>query len=124
MIRNLRKNDIEKITSTYNDYIKNTIITFEEEQLTSVELERRINANKLIYPWLVSEKNNEIIGYAYASKFKERSAYRYSAETTIYLDKNSIGNGLGRLLYSELLALIDKTRIESRVWLHSFTKSK
>jgi phosphinothricin acetyltransferase len=60
------------------------------------------------YPWLVFEKNNKVIGYAYASKWKARSAYRFSAESTIYLHHNYIGIGVGTMLYQALIEDVKK----------------
>ena len=58
-------------------------------------------------------EDNQIIGYAYASKWKERSAYRFSAETSVYLDINQIGKGIGSKLYEYLLNEIKKLEIHS-----------
>ena len=57
-------------------------------------------------PWLVAERNGEVAGYAYASKWKGRCAYRYSVETTVYVEKEAVGHGIGRLLYADLLAAL------------------
>lgn len=103
MIREIKLSDAESITSIYNHYIENTLITFEEEKLLPIEIENRIQIVLQKYPWLVFEDDGLIKGYAYASKFKERSAYRYSTETTIYLHKDYTGRGIGNILYSELI---------------------
>ena len=62
------------------------------------------------YPWLVYEEEGRVIGYAYATKWKERTAYRYSVETGIYIDAGHVGKGIGTKLKTELLrALKDKS---------------
>lgn len=103
MIRDVKLSDAESITNIYNHYIENTVITFEEEELLPVEIENRIKVVLQNYPWLVFEDEGIIKGYTYASKFKERSAYRFSTETTIYLHKDYTGRGIGYILYSELI---------------------
>lgn len=58
-------------------------------------------------PWLVAEVSGQVVGYAYASKWKGRCAYQYSVESTVYLSSGQAGKGLGKTLYS---ALIDTIR--------------
>lgn len=106
MIRKVELKDADEITSIYNYYIENTVITFEEKKLSSDDIKKRINIIIKNYPWIVFEENDQVLGYAYASKFRERSAYRYSTETTVYLNNKSIGKGIGSLLYIELLKQI------------------
>ncbi len=106
MIRKVELKDADEITSIYNYYIENTVITFEEKKLSSDDVKERINIITENYPWLVFEENDLVLGYAYASKFRERSAYRYSTETTVYLNNKSAGKGIGTLLYAELLKQI------------------
>ena len=57
-------------------------------------------------PWLVAEASDQVVGYAYASKWRGRYAYRFSVESTVYLDKTSTGKGIGSLLYAELISNI------------------
>ncbi len=63
------------------------------------------------YPWLVYEENNRIIGYAYATKWKSRSAYLYSVESTVYVKKGEERKGIGTKLYTKLLELLLNERI-------------
>jgi len=105
MIRPALPADAEAITRIYNYYILNTVITFEEQTMTPqaiVERMREVTAASL--PWLVAESSGRIAGYAYASKWKDRSAYRFSVESTIYLDPTAVGVGFGSRLYEALLA--------------------
>lgn len=102
-IRKVIAEDSKYIAEIYNYYIQDTIITFEEELITPEEIERRINKVTKTYPWIVLENNDKLIGYAYGSQFRERYAYRFTTETTVYLDRNAIGKGYGMILYKELL---------------------
>ena len=109
MIRPITPQDSPKIATIYNHYIENTPISFEETPVSPEEIEKRIHTITSQYLWLVFEENNEILGYAYAAKFKERSAYRYSVEMTVYLHPHSVKKGLGTLLYTTLIDAL-KTR--------------
>jgi L-amino acid N-acyltransferase YncA len=104
MIRFAAETDAQAIVDIYNYYIANTIITFEEQPITANEMARRmreIAAASL--PWLVSELDGKLVGYAYASRWKGRSAYRFAVECTVYLDQAFVGKGLGSELYRELI---------------------
>ncbi len=103
MIRLAVIEDAEAICNIYNYYVTNTSITFEEELVTVEDMKARIGRITQSLPYYVYESDNKIIGYAYATKWKERSAYRYSVETTVYLDKDSTGAGIGTKLYLQLI---------------------
>ena len=107
MIRSVYTEDAEAVCSIYNHYVKNTIITFEEKPVSKEEMKDRIAKVTVSLPWIVLEENGEINGYAYASNWKIRSAYRFSVESSIYLQPDFIGKGAGRILYE---ALISKLR--------------
>ena len=107
IIRKVKPTDAAEIANIYNHYIKNTIITFEETQVTRNDICSRIeNVHSESLPWIVAESEESIVGYAYATKWKTRSAYRYSVESTVYLEPNFINKGIGSRLYKELLALL------------------
>ena len=101
-IRDARKEDAKDLLDIYSYYVENTAISFELKTPTLTEFENRITEIQKHYPYLVIEKDCRIEGYAYAHLFVGRDAYSYSAETTIYLDHNSLREGLGRKLYEEL----------------------
>ncbi|MFW6264539.1 MAG: N-acetyltransferase family protein [Bacillota bacterium] len=103
LIRNVRMEDAEEISYIYNYYIENTIITFEEEVVSVGEIKKRIKEITKLFPWFVYEEKGKIHGYAYANKWRGRSAYRYSVESSVYLNKNSVSKGIGTKLYSKLL---------------------
>ena len=104
MIRGVYTEDAEAVCSIYNHYVKNTIFTFEENPVSTEEMKDRIAEATVSLPWVVWEENGEIKGYAYASKWKTRSAYRFSVESSIYLQPDFIGKGAGRILYETLIS--------------------
>ena len=108
MIRKINVNDAQQLADIYNYYIENTIVTFEEEIVTIDEMKQRILDVSKALPWLVYEEDGKVIGYAYASKWKSRCAYKYSLETTVYLKHGESGKGIGTLLYKELIAELKK----------------
>lgn len=106
-VRSASPADADAIARIYNHYIRNTVITFEEEPVSGHVMANRVaEVQGLSLPWLVAEIDNVIVGYAYAGKWKARSAYRYSVETTIYLEHGWEGRGVGTTLYSELLSIL------------------
>lgn len=112
MIREVLPEDAEAIADIYNPYILNTVITFEEDPVTPEEIRSRIEkVQALGLPYLVMEQNQRVIGYAYASQWRSRAAYRNTVETSIYLDQALAGKGLGTILYKELLDRLRKLHI-------------
>lgn len=103
-VRNATKNDAQTLLDIYAPYITDTCITFETVVPSAAEFCRRIDTSSAQYPYIVCEDNGVVIGYAYASEYGERAAYRYSANVSVYVDKNRLGAGAGSLLYSELLS--------------------
>jgi phosphinothricin acetyltransferase len=95
--------DAEAICAIYNHYISNTCISFEEVEVNIAEMSARIHEVTQQLPWLVLEEEGQIRGYAYATKWRVRPAYRHSVETSVYLAHDVRGRGWGRQLYEELL---------------------
>lgn len=109
-IRDATPDDAAAIAAIYNPYVAATCITFETDAVTAQAMRERIlEAGDAHLPWLVATDGGAIIGYAYASRWKGRCAYRHSAESTVYLDPSSKGKGIGRALYS---ALIERLRAQ------------
>ena len=104
MIRNVSTDDADPICDIYNYYVLNTIITFEETPVSNEEMKSRIEKTAGKLPWIVYEENKQVMGYAYASEWKSRCAYKHSLETTVYLRNGQGGNGIGSLLYKELIS--------------------
>jgi len=102
-IRPARPSDAAQICAIYNPYVAGSHITFEEEPVGPETMAGRIEVILRALPWLVLEQKQEIVGYAYASQWKERSAYLHSVESTIYLRSDATGRGIGKTLYTVLL---------------------
>jgi L-amino acid N-acyltransferase YncA len=112
MIRSAAQNDIKSISTIYNHYIQTSIVTFEEEPVSIEEIKTRMNAEPEL-PWLVAKNEGDIVGFAYASSWKSRCAYRYSVETTIYLSPEATGRGIGKELYVALLDELKEMSLHS-----------
>lgn len=96
--------DADAIAAIYNHYIRDTIVTFEEEAVSAAEMARRLATVRAAgWPYLVAERDGSLLGYAYASAWKARRAYRHSVESTVYLHPQHTGQGCGRALYEALL---------------------
>lgn len=96
--------DAARICAIYNPYIASTTITFEEAPVAEIEMARRIlDVNEAGLAWLVADLGGEIIGYAYATRWRARPAYHHSVESTIYFDPEASGHGVGERLYRRLL---------------------
>lgn len=110
MIRPATTADASAICTIYNHYVENTVVTFEEEPVSEQQMAERIDAvlSKDL-PWLVDEEDSKVLGYAYLAPWASRSAYRFSLETSIYLDPDSIGTGHGTRLFESLMKLLPST---------------
>jgi L-amino acid N-acyltransferase YncA len=113
VIRIVEIRDIQEVCSIYNYYIANTTITFEEEPISVDEMKKRIFEVTPSYPWLVYEDHGTILGYAFASRWKARAAYRHSVELSIYISKDNVGKGIGKKLYETLLAELRKIDVHA-----------
>ncbi len=103
MIRNVTTSDAEAIVEIYNEYILNTTISFEMEPLTVEQMRRRIEEISTHCPYLVWEKDGEVMGYCYAHPWKERAAYHNTLETTVYLSPRHLHKGIGTKLMKRLI---------------------
>ena len=113
MIRSAKINDAKTICDIYNYYVTDTIITFEESPVCVEEMEARIAEVTKELPWLVFEENQRVVGYSYASRWKSRCAYRYSVESTVYVDPYFKNMKIGSFLYSELIKILGKKKLHS-----------
>ena len=108
-IANLK--DAPELLKIYAPYVRETAITFDYE-VPSVEAFRgKIERILKKYPVLVAETAEGIVGYAYADAFKNKKAYDWAVETTIYVEKNCKKTGIGRLLYEELESILKAQNI-------------
>jgi phosphinothricin acetyltransferase len=102
MIRNAAPEDAEEILRIYAYYVEHTAITFEYTVPTVEEFRERIRHTLEKYPYIVAVENDKIVGYAYTGPFRVRIAYAWNVETTVYVDREKKGQGIGRLLYEAL----------------------
>ena len=105
-IRTATALDAPAIAAIYAPIVRCTAISFETEAPTSEVMARRIAGTLTTHPWLVAEGDNEILGYAYAGKHRERAAYRWSVDVSAYVREDARRMGIGRLLYERLLAIL------------------
>ena len=101
-IRAALPEDAEELLEIYRPYVENTAITFEYEVPTVEEFRGRIENTLRKYPYLVAQEHGVILGYAYASPFKERAAYDWSVEISIYVQQDARRKGIGKKLYLAL----------------------
>ena len=103
-IRPASRADAARICAIYNYYVNGTTISFEETPVDAAGMADRIDdVIAAGLPWLVLTEDDAIIGYAYATKWRARPAYRHAVESTIYLDAELAGQGHGMRLYASLL---------------------
>jgi len=104
LLRTFAWSDIPAITAIYRHYVENSAITFDTEAPGEDAIaEKYAGLKRLGHPLIVAEREGKVLGYAYASFYRPRAAYRFTAEDSIYLDPEETGKGLGKLLLSELL---------------------
>ena len=115
MIRPLEDRDLELCRSWYNYYVMNTVISFEEAPVSAEAWKQRTEEITKRYPWIVLEEDGVLKGYAYLSPFHPRSAYRFTADVSIYLDPAQRGKGYGKPLMRELERLAKEQGIRNLI---------
>jgi len=106
MIRIAEARDAAQIAEIYRPYVEKTAITFEESAPDAAQIGHKIQKIGATLPFLVLEQGGEVLGYAYATQYRERAAYRWSLEDSVYLREDSTGRGLGRALLAPLIELL------------------
>lgn len=114
-IRSYRNEDAAAILTIYRNYILGGPYTFETDVPHITIFTQRLRDIAAKFPFFVLEEDQKIIGYAYACAHRERAAYRWAVETSIYLTENNTGRGYGKLLYSTLLE-----NLKERNFTHAF----
>ncbi|KAI8907128.1 acyl-CoA N-acyltransferase [Entophlyctis helioformis] len=108
MIRPVRPEDAEAIAAIYNPYVRTTTISLEDEPMPVVDMAARIQSIVAAhFPFLVWEEDGKVVAYAYASSFRPRAGYRFTAESSVYVDAACQARGIGSRLY---VALLDELR--------------
>jgi L-amino acid N-acyltransferase YncA len=79
MIRNIETKDLQSVCDIYNYYVLTTNASFEVDPVSVEEMQKRVSEYTNVYPWLVYEQDGEVLGFCYASKWRPRPAYRYTA---------------------------------------------
>jgi len=103
-IRPATPDDLDAITFIYGHHVLHGTGTFEEEAPSAEEMADRLaKVQSRGWPWLVAEKDGRVVGYAYTAQFRDRAAYRFAGEDSVYIHPDHIGAGVGRALVDALL---------------------
>lgn len=105
-IRFVELEDTASILEIYRPYVEDTIITFECECPTHQEMSERIKQITSRYPYIVAIVDNQVVGYAYGSTFRNKEAYDTSVELSVYVDQKYFGKKIGQRLFKQLLELL------------------
>jgi len=104
LIRSYSPADVPAITAIYAHYVRETVITFDTEVPGEAAMaEKFAHIVELGHPLLIAEEAGKVIGYAYASTYRPRAAYRFTAEDSIYLGPDQVGKGRGGVLLTRLM---------------------
>lgn len=103
MIRRVELQDSKTITTIYNEYVVHSVATFDTEPVREEDMRTRIAEISAHYPYFVYETDGKVVGYCYAHSWKQKAAYNYTLETTIYLAPEYVGKGIGKLLMQRLI---------------------
>ncbi len=104
ILRRFEKTDVPDIHKIYSYYVNNSVVTFDIDAPSEKAIEKKyFDIAKKDHPIIIAQVDNEVVGFAYASNFRPRPAYRFTCENAIYIDNNMVGRGIGDLLLAELL---------------------
>ncbi len=107
-IRLARAEDAAAVAALYGPYVSDSIVSFENAPPEETEMRERIASGGALYPWLTAwNEADQLLGFASASAFRARHAYRFTVETSVYLAPSAHGRGLGCRLYERLLSLLE-----------------
>jgi phosphinothricin acetyltransferase len=101
--------DSAAIAEIYRPYVAESYISFETDPPDAAEIARRMAGGGDLYPWLAAQdEKGRLLGYAYASPFRPRAAYRFTVETTVYVRESGHGRGIGAALYAPLIETLER----------------
>jgi phosphinothricin acetyltransferase len=106
IIRVALPEDAEAILTIYAPIVRGTAISFEVEPPTRVAMHERIATTLRYLPWLVCDRQGEMLGYVYASSHRSRAAYQWSVDVSVYIHAQARRAGIGRALYQALFELL------------------
>jgi phosphinothricin acetyltransferase len=106
MIRAIESQDVQACLEIYSPFITHSAVSFELDVPTLSEFQQRVSQITRKYPWLVAIENNEVLGYAYASNYRDRLAYQWNVEVSVYVHADQKQKKIGQTLYTELLRLL------------------
>jgi L-amino acid N-acyltransferase YncA len=113
IVRVARASDGRDIQAIYAPIVRDTPISFEVEPPSITETEDRIRSTLGMFPYLVCEADGRVVGYAYAGSHRERAAYRWSVDVTVYVGAAARRTGVGHSLYRSLLSILRRQRFHS-----------
>jgi phosphinothricin acetyltransferase len=130
-LREAAPHDVPRIAAIYAHHVRTGLASFEVEPPDEAEIARRLDdVRARDLPYLVAEADGRVLGYAYAAPYRARPAYRYTLEDSVYVDRDSTGRGVGRMLlerlvtecaargYRQLVAVIGDSANRSSIALH------
>jgi phosphinothricin acetyltransferase len=106
VIRLATPSDAPVVAGIYAPIVRDTHLSAEFDVPTVEEMQRRIADTLLTHPWLVAERDGEILGYAYATSHRSRSGYQWTCEVSAYIRPTDHRRGVGRALYTSLFAVL------------------
>jgi len=103
--------DAQACAAIYAPYVLDSPVSFEEQALDAVAVAQRMGTVTATHPWLVAERDGGVVGFAYGSPHRERAAYRWAADVSVYVDGGAQRQGVGRALYAELFERLRAQRL-------------
>ena len=113
MIRDIKIEDAAQICKIYNGYIRNSSVTLETKSVSVDEMKLHIQRLTRDYPWIVFKEDENILGYCYATRWKERDGYRHSVETGTYVHPEQLGKGIGTKVKTALIEELRNSDVHS-----------
>lgn len=115
IIRAIEEKDIPACLAIYNYYVLHTDVTFDTEACSLSGFRKKVETVIRSYPWIVGEEDGKIIGYACLSAYNPKAAYRFSADVTVYLEKDERGKGYGKQLMKRLEEIASEDHYQTLV---------